>query len=340
MQSNTNDDLLHDAILESMPFAVIWVNNHGIVDWLNPAAKLILDKDWQGKPWDVVMQNCFQEMQPDGLEVATQDGRLLQVSLSTIDNHPGQLITLVDVTPSRTLQRHLAHQQRLSSIGQMTAQLAHQLRTPLASAVLITERIGHIVVGDKEQRLLDKLNQCHQSIERQIRDLLAYCRGEQLTKELINISNWFSKWQSLAQTCLQAKSIELRCEFELDKHCLMKANAEALNGCLSNLLDNALQAEASCIKIKIYPIWDTLVAIDIQDNGNGIQKHIIEKVCDPFFTTKAKGTGLGLAVVDSIINQHTGTITIDSVPNAGTMVRLILPLSHHTGNDYASNTNC
>jgi two-component system, sensor histidine kinase FlrB len=76
-------------MLDAMPFAVIWVNNHGLVDWVNPVAKQILGKDWQNNPWDIVMQTCFKSMQPDGLEVTTMDGRLLQVSLSTIDTFPG-----------------------------------------------------------------------------------------------------------------------------------------------------------------------------------------------------------------------------------------------------------
>ncbi|WP_367606580.1 PAS domain-containing sensor histidine kinase [Legionella sp. W05-934-2] len=332
--------MLNDAILETMPFAVIWVNNHGKVDWLNAAAKLILGKDWQGSPWDAVMQHCFQQMQPDGLEVATQDGRLLQVSLSTIEDHPGQLITLVDVTPSRTLQRHLAHQRRLSAIGQMTAQLAHQLRTPLASAMLLTERLNTTTTEDKRQGLMEKLKQCHLSIERQIHDLLAYCRGEQLKKESIHLTDWFSQWQNHAKTYVHDNPVELICESLVDEHWQMIANAEALTGCLFNLLDNALQAKASYIKIKVYPIWDTLIAIDIEDNGCGMPKSMLEKVCDPFFTTKAKGTGLGLAIVESIIHQHAGTVTIDSTPDIGTTIRLILPVSHHTGKEYAANINC
>lgn len=340
MNSNIHNEIFNDAMLQAMPIAVIWVNNHGLVDWLNSAAKLILGQDWQGSPWDEVMKTCFKEMKSDGLEVATQDGRLLQVLLSTIENYPGQLITLVDVTPSRTLQRHLAHQQRLSSIGQMTAQLAHQLRTPLTSAMLLTENLIKHVSVEKGRKILKKLNQCHQSVERQIQDLLAYCRGEQLPKEKINLVRWFSQWQSLAKTHTQGHSIELICDCKLDEHWHILANTEALNGCLFNLLDNALQAEASCIKIKTYPIWGALIAIDVQDNGTGMPKSMIEKVCDPFFTTKAKGTGLGLAVVESIINQHAGTVTIDSLPNEGTMVRLIIPLGHQTGKENASNTNC
>lgn len=330
---------IQQHLLEALPFAVIWVNNQGVVDWMNKEAVRILEGDWHGHFWNEVMQQCFEDMRLDGFEVATQNGQLLQVYLSTVEGTPGQLITLVDMTSSRTLQRHLAHQQRVYTVGQMTAQLAHQIRTPLASSILLTERIARLCNDEQCRSMVDKLKDCHQSIEKQIQHLLAYCRGENLTMEKINIQDWLTQWQLQAETHMDQSVVDILLDFEIAPEETMVANQEALTGCLFNLLDNALQAEASCIKIKVYAIWDSLVAIDFQDNGHGISQSLVDKVKEPFYTSKAKGTGLGLAVVESVINQHGGTVSIESEQGSGFFVRFILPVKDDTRKDNASNTH-
>jgi two-component system sensor histidine kinase FlrB len=107
----------------------------------------------------------------------------------------------------------------------------------------------------------------------------------------------------------------------------MLGNENALRGALLNLLNNAVDAvgQDGCIQISVAQLDDCKLRIVIKDDGPGIAKEFCQRIFEPFFTTKSHGTGLGLAVVDSVVKAHGGHIQVDSDPGQGTVFSIVLP---------------
>ncbi len=141
------------TLLKALPAGVVVLDSHGMVTQTNPAAIHLLGEPLNGEHWIDVIQRCFAPRQDDGHEISLKDGRRVSIEIRTMENQPGQLILLTDMTETRQLQSQLAHAQRLSAMGKMVASLAHQIRTPLSAAILYG---GHLTEPDLDHRIVEK----------------------------------------------------------------------------------------------------------------------------------------------------------------------------------------
>nr|WP_254774532.1 histidine kinase dimerization/phospho-acceptor domain-containing protein [Marinobacter sp. AC-23] len=174
------------TLLKALPAGVVVLDSQGSVSQSNPAAIALLGEPLDGERWVDVIRRCFSPRQDDGHEVSLKDGRRVSIEIRTMDNQPGQLILLTDLTETRHLQSQLAHAQRLSAMGKMVASLAHQIRTPLSAAILYG---GHLTQDDLDeemrQRCASRLMSRLTHLEQQVRDMLIFARGEtRLAEEL------------------------------------------------------------------------------------------------------------------------------------------------------------
>lgn len=218
--------------------------------------------------------------------------------------------------------------ERLIAMGEMAASLAHELRNPLGSIEL------HAGLIKKNKNSSDALQGYAVEIQKAVQTLNHIISNSlQFTKEIKPRKQGFSTAKAfLSEICNYIKQGEAkRCELsELDL-CWSDTGSELfqidpylIGQVAINLLTNAIQARKS----ESGELHTVLFSIDhskpeywtltVRDSGQGINKEDLDKIFDPFFTTKEKGTGLGLAVVHSIVKAHNGTITIDSSPKAGT----------------------
>ncbi|WP_446539680.1 histidine kinase dimerization/phospho-acceptor domain-containing protein [Shewanella surugensis] len=115
-----------------------------------------------GKSWRQVIKQAFLPKNDDGYEVSLRSGRRVSIAIRPLTPEPGQLIVLTDLTETRQLQKNVSHLQRLSALGKMVATLAHQIRTPLAAAILYAENLSHNNIGSEirerfQQKLMDRL---------------------------------------------------------------------------------------------------------------------------------------------------------------------------------------
>jgi two-component system sensor histidine kinase FlrB len=197
---------------------------------------------------------------------------------------------------------------RLSSIGEMTATLAHQIRTPLASALLYAKQLRSQTTTQKipADHICNRLDE----IARLVDDMLCYAGGARRVEEKFSISGMFESIVDVFQNCVGKGQLTI----ELVHDDLSVAgNYDAIRGALLNLVENAFQACDEFAQVELgAELIDDRVCLTVSDNGHGISADIRDRLFEPFFTTRPNGTGLGLAVVRAVAEAHGGEIIVDS----------------------------
>lgn len=328
-----NPDLPEYEIFARLPCGLVVINAQGKVLWFNESAANLLGDGLAGARWLDVMNQAFAPRDDDGHEVSLVDGRRISVAISSLSNLPGELVTLTDLTTTRDYEHARANQERLATIGRMTAQLAHQLRTPLSSAMLYTEHLArHSSESDRNAAWIRRIEESHASIEQQIQDLLTFARGGSIEPVQVDLHSFANNLESKAQSLIAAHPIEFTFKNRLPAS-LHLLHEESLTGAILNLLNNSLQARAKHINIDLIYTKNSALLICVSDDGIGMSDEVKAQAFSPFFTTRAKGTGLGLAVVSAVVNAHHGEIVLDSSPDEGCCATITLPATKGFANE-------
>lgn len=313
------------TLLHALPAAVVVLDSQGVITQTNPAALTLLGEPLDGERWVDVIRRCFAPRRDDGHEVSLKDGRRVSIEIRTMENQPGQLILLTDLTETRQLQSQLAHAQRLSAMGKMVASLAHQIRTPLSAAILYG---GHLSQPDLDeemrQRCASRLMSRLTHLEQQVRDMLIFARGETRLAEELSTENLAQAITAAIEGMRQPSGVQV----ELDSQVVdqpMLCNRDALVGACTNLINNSMEAGAKCIKIALRQREHELT-VQVSDDGPGFAADQTGHMLEAFYTTKSHGTGLGLAVVQAVVKAHQGSFDINSPATGGAVATLALPL--------------
>ncbi|CAM4196157.1 sensor histidine kinase [Shewanella livingstonensis] len=320
--ANMSNQMAH--ILQAMPSGVVILDGDGVVTLANPVATELLGRPLQGSRWFDIIHRAFAPQDDDGHEVSLKNGRRVKLAITPLAPEPGQLIVLTDLTETRLLQKNLSHLQRLSALGKMVATLAHQVRTPLSAALLYASNLASPKLSDSarskfQSKLVDRLNE----LERQVNDMLLMARGRQDgMAESVSMDEIISQVMASCEPIADKKHCQL--VVEDTSHSLMLANANALSSAVNNLVMNSLEAGATKIKVSASETPDGLM-LDVIDNGKGLEPSMQQQILEPFFTTKSQGTGLGLAVVQSVVRNHGGQIQLSCKPGMGCHIRLSFP---------------
>ena len=312
-------------LLDLLPGGVIVIDDRGLVREANPAASELLGLPLEGELWRHVIARCFAPREDDGHEVSLKDGRRLSIATRSLDAEPGQLVLLNDLTETRRLQDQLARHERLSSLGRMVASLAHQIRTPLSAALIYVSHLTEQVLPvETQQRFAGRLKERLHELEHQVRDMLVFARGELPLTDKVAPKALMQALQAAAQTHVQGVSMRWQCDAYGG---LVLCNRDTLVGALLNLIENALQAGTPQVRLKVHLYArDNTLRLCVSDSGSGIEPKVLERLGEPFFTTRATGTGLGLAVVNAVARAHQGQLLLHSRPGRGTCALLSLPL--------------
>ncbi|MDD0974565.1 sensor histidine kinase [Pseudomonas fontis] len=312
-------------LLDLLPGGVIVIDAQGKVREANPAARDLLGEPLVGELWRQVIARSFAPRDDDGHEVSLRDGRRLSIATRSLDAEPGQLVLLTDLTETRHLQDQLARHERLSSLGRMVASLAHQIRTPLSAALLYASHLAEQQLPvETQQRFASNLKERLHELEHQVRDMLVFARGELPLTDRLTPKALFQALQQAAQTQVQGHAVRWQCDSHLGE---LLCNRDTLVGAVLNLIENALQAceGPAQVKIHLYRRGQNL-RLCISDAGPGIDAALLVRLGEPFLTTKATGTGLGLAVVRAVSRAHQGDLLLRSRPGRGTCAIVTLPL--------------
>tara|TARA_R110001583_G_scaffold26571_4_gene95783 strand:+ start:26857 stop:27993 length:1137 start_codon:yes stop_codon:yes gene_type:complete len=324
-----------EQLYNELPSGLIVIDGNGVIEQANRVALSLLGEPLEGIMWSEIIGRSFAPKNDDGHEISLKNGRRIQLSISSLKGQPGQLILLTDLTDTRQLQEHVAKLKRLSSLGKMVASLAHQIRTPLSAAMLYGANLANKTLTESsrsrfQSKLMNRLN----DLETQVNDMLLFARsGDQKIIEEVSVLTLLEEVQDASETMLQQVDGHLQCRLP-DPDLLIMANKSALASAVTNLISNAVEAAGKGVKLYISAQLrgEDKVEISVMDNGPGIEKGNIAKVMEAFYTTKQQGTGLGLAVVQSIAQAHKGTVEVKSEFSKGSCFTLVLPL-HRIG-DY------
>lgn len=223
----------------------------------------------------------------------------------------------------------LARRERLSALGEMAAQLAHQLRTPLAAALLYVGHLARPQVSDADRmRFAEKSASRLRHLERLIQDMLLFVKGERLPPQEFAIGPLLEELQQTLEPEVQARSITIAIN-PADSPLAMTGDRQAIAGALINLLENAVQAspDGACVSLSITGEGSPFAAFLVEDEGLGIPEEIRSHLFEPFFTTRGTGSGLGLAIVRQVAEAHEGWVDWAPREPKGSRFTLYLPFT-------------
>ena len=344
-------DLLHRSIVESANLGILTINLSGKIKSFNKAAQEITDyafADVEGKSLSEILpiyadmqakRDAFQTPAENRFEVVFQTKKdrkaILGCSVSPLKNNKGEIIGDIlifqDLTSIKKMEEIYEKSRRMALIGEMAARLAHEIRNPLASisgSIQVLSRSLYLPHSD--ERLMRIILRGKEQLESFMKDFLLLARptpgspemidSREIMEEVLDALQYGQDWH---------EGIEIR--KSLEENVFIYANRSEIRQVIWNLLLNALQSMpvkgALTVKTekKSFADYPDGLEILVSDTGCGIEEKELEKVFEPFYTTKEQGTGLGLAIVNRVVESIKGKIKISSEMGRGTACLLYLP---------------
>ena len=261
------------------------------------------------------------------------------------DSVCGLTCTFRDVTQKKRVEKAMARMDRLASLGELASGMAHEIKNPLACIAGVLQNLQCSGGDDSCVLMVPEILSQVEKIDAILNGLLHFAKPGPAEMVPLRVFDIIDAAIFLVDPYLKEKAIELRLDYgEADQ--LVKGDAQLLQQVFFNILMNACETLAAVDRKRYLTITFALqedinleiadgdpkayevVEIEIKDNGEGIEKPFLDSIFNPFFTTKYKGTGLGLATSHRIMEQHDGTITVVSCPHEGTTFKLTLPVYH------------
>jgi PAS domain S-box-containing protein len=344
----------NEYILGSITSGVIICDSKGIVTRFNRSAESILsyfETDCRGKHYGEIFgsESKLSRMLDDALiygkvrsrqefEIRRPDGERLWLgcSSSMVNDDRGEgmgaVLLMIDLTEIRHLQEISSYSEKMTSLGEMAAGLAHEIRNSFAAIMGFANLIKKTAGSENEIiQLAEILKKESAAAENLLSRFLNFARPLHLQPEPVEIHKLVKSIASGPARVILGK-IEIACDLE-ENIPAINADPALLKQALTNLLINAREAMSDVGEIiievryegkRIESRRDELV-ISVIDSGTGIDPEIKNKLFEPFFTNKDGGTGLGLAIVKRIVVLHRGRINVQSKPGKGTRITIYLP---------------
>jgi two-component system sensor histidine kinase HydH len=336
-----------DNVVKNMPIGLIALDMDERIVSFNQTAESILQIPSNlamGNKADNVLPRSFQPLLNQiplseatiekAFDCILDSGKIipLDVSISHLEGDNGtslgRLILFRDLTEVQSLKNEIERSQRLASIGQLAAGVAHEIRNPLSSikgfATYFKDRYREI---PEDKKTAEIMVQEVERLNRVISQLLEFARPVTIHKKSTDIHTLIQHSLKMIDRDAREKEITIKKEILPDLRDV-SIDADRMNQVLLNLYLNAMEAmeRGGTLTVKITEDNESQrITIVIMDTGHGINKKDLVHIFDPYFTTKQSGTGLGLAIVHKIIESHHGEIRVESEPGKGTNVLIYLP---------------
>jgi PAS domain S-box-containing protein len=323
-----------NSILDSMSDGMIAVNTDGVITNFNPAAAAILGygpSELIGETYRDVFGHQF-SIGPGfrARELSAKDGSAVPISESnspiadSSNSRLGSVKVFQDLREIESLREQVRRKDRLAAIGEMAATVAHEIRNPLGGvrgfANLLQQDIDP---SDDRARLVEKIIEGTKNLDRVVNELLEYTRPVELRQERVLCADMVDSaigYASIDTSRIATKNrVDPKLSITVDQHRMRQV--------LLNILLNAKQSIEGEGTIVIHAeVHNSFLDLSVKDSGCGIPQERIEHLFSPFFTTKEKGTGLGLAVASKIVEGHGGSLEVTSTEGEGSIFHVRLPL--------------
>ncbi|MGE7999326.1 PAS domain-containing sensor histidine kinase [Lysinibacillus sp. NPDC093190] len=246
---------------------------------------------------------------------------------SIFDEYNNIIVTVInDETEKKQLQHKVEHQQALNVVGQMAASIAHEIRNPLTSLKGFTELLK--LNADEESRMyLSVIDSELQRMEQILSELLVLSKPTSMKVELLELDNIVKQVIEFMLPDALMKNIMIQ-YISTSTQVYIGGNENRLKQVFMNLIKNAMESmnNGGTITVEINVIDCAIVELLIKDEGAGMDSATLQNLFQPFYTTKSSGTGLGLAFVKKVIEEHEGVIGVNSELQKGTCFHLQFPI--------------
>jgi two-component system sensor histidine kinase FlrB len=310
------------VIMEGLPGGVLVLDAREHIRECNPAAVQLLGEPLIDQDLSLVLARSALDATGIGEHTELKTGRFVNISRRELRGG-FEVVLLTDVTESHLMQLLLGRQQRLLTMGELAAGLAHQIRTPLATALLYASQMA------LPDRSVEDLTRCGErtvtslkQLDSLVNDMLAFAQGG-AARERVSVS---ALLEQVAQWLKPALKGGVRLTIRTQAPDLMiRVSAPSLVSAVLNLATNALQAATADVDLELLArrAPSGSAQILVSDNGPGVPEHLRERIFEPFFTTRARGNGIGLAIVKSVVEAHQGSVRLaESVRGATFIIEL------------------
>lgn len=259
------------------------------------------------------------------------DRRVLDVSTSLLresNETIGVVVTFKDLTEIKTLEAQILRQERLAALGQLSAGVAHEIRNPLGiikgSAELLQKRFAHL---PEEEGLTEFIIDEVKRLSKVVTNFLEFARPKDPLLQQTDINAVLGYTVDMIEKQSNADRFQFVRDLTPDA-LTVNADREQFQQVFINLILNGMDAmpEGGTIAVRSrLSSSEGAPVVEIEDHGTGIPKADLEKVFNPFYTTKENGTGLGLSIVHNIIQSHGARLKVNSVEGRGTVFRIVFP---------------
>jgi len=341
------------SVVESVEDCIFTTDVEGRLITLNPAGRRLLGRDAAAGPLtrlDVLDEADRRRVGP-AIKRAVANGRPWRgavqgltrarrrfpahLAVSCVFDEKGQVLGTVgvlrDLTEQVATQQRLIQREKLASLGEMAAGVAHEIRNPLGGIKMATNLLSSSAMNDRRisQEMAQSITSGIAEIEAIIADLLDYARETRLDCQEYALGRILAPVVEACAADGRARGVRVVAH-GLEDAVVASVDGQRLRQVFTNIMQNALEAterqRSGRVEVRLHQ-RETAGVVEIADNGVGIQPEHREKIFLPFYTTKPTGTGLGMAIVKKIMDLHGGEIEIDSAPGRGTTIRLIIPRS-------------
>lgn len=314
-------------LLETLPGAILVLDESGIVRQQNSKASELLNQPLIGCSWASIVSREIADGGGEDGNIKLRDGRWLTLSRRQLGFESGEVLLLSDITESRRIGELRQRNERLTTIGEMTAEFAHQVRTPLASAMLYAGQLD--TSNPNQERIANKILTGLGDLKRMVNDMLGFAAGARADQEQVSVRQLFGEVAESIKGQLGGKTTV--CVSVTDASLTVAANKDAIKGALLNLVTNADQAGDGGANILLHGHrFGDDVHLCVTDDGPGIPADIQPRLFDAFFTTRPQGTGLGLSVVKAVVAAHNGDVSV-STSERGTSFTICIPALQRGG---------
>ncbi len=293
-----------------------------------------------------VLSSALIEADTDGhfqteLRLHRKDGTELPASVALTPIIGGQqlghLCVIHDLTAEREaeeavrrMQARLAHHERIAALGRVAAQVAHEVKNPLAGLLLYSMHLRKKLagrVGDDELQLADRIVETINHLANTVNQIMNFARPVSLELREIDLNEVVRNVLQLLEPQLTSAGIETQTDL-WGGGLRARLDESALRSALTNLILNALQAMTGGGRLSVKTgRGENALRVEVEDTGVGMTEEQLRNVFEAFYTTKSQGLGLGMPYAKKVVEQHGGRVSVESRAGKGTTVRIYLPAS-------------
>lgn len=318
------------GLISALPTAVIILQNQEVYAFNDISAHIIPGLQpgaiWhKPKTWTAIDDFHYRTKQVTLADVAGTD-LIIRPETRVLDGGR-ELLLIHDVTATFRAREEVEREAKLASMGRMTAEIAHQLRTPLATAILYASHLADGSIPTHTRfSFVEPLNQQLAWLDRLVSRMMSFLRNKPGMLEMLTVAELIDDCRKSIEPLYRTREVMLDLSIQGGQH-LFTVQRDQLRGGLVSLLENALQVSSKNQRVQLRAsVVRSRLTIDIEDEGPGIADDILHRIFEPFASSTPQGTGLGLAIAKSAIEAHRGQLQASNRPEGGAIFHIVLPV--------------